>query len=241
MDTTSRTTAIPAIGVQGDARNGVTVKSERELGLMWEAGQIVGLAHKVLRAQVAAGMTTRELDAIAEREIVALGGKPAFKGYRGFPATLCVSINSEIVHGIPGDTVIAEGDLVSMDLGAIVGGLYGDAAITVPIGTVPEELTALLEACGVDGKAGERLLKLGSHNKLLVRVKEDLYYTPDILVDIEARLRNYLQDNERITVIDFKELVGVNRKHAVDLLETFDAEKVTLRLEDHRLLRQRGA
>ena len=84
-------------------------------------------------------------------------------------------------------------------------------------------------------------MKLGSHNKLLVRVKEDLYYTPDILVDIEARLRKYLQDNERITVIDFKELVGVNRKHAVDLLEHFDAEKVTLRLEDHRVLRQRGA
>ena len=146
MDTMSRTTATPAIGVQGDARTGVTVKSQRELDLMWEAGQIVGLAHKVLRASVAAGMTTRELDAIAEREIVALGGKPAFKGYRGFPATLCVSINSEIVHGIPGDTVIKEGDLVSMDLGAIVGGLYGDAAITVPIGAVPEELTALLEA-----------------------------------------------------------------------------------------------
>ena len=108
-------------------------------------------------------------------------------------------------------------------------------------GVQPPRRTALLDACGVDGKAGERLLKLGSHNKLLVRVKDDLYYTPDILVDIETRLRNYLQDNERITVIDFKELVGVNRKHAVDLLEHFDAEKVTLRLEDHRVLRQRGA
>ncbi len=145
MDTTSRTTPIPAIGVREGAGTGVTVKSQRELDLMWEAGQIVGLAHKVLRSSVAAGMTTRELDAIAEREIVALGGKPAFKGYRGFPATLCVSINSEIVHGIPGGAVIEEGDLVSLDLGAIVGGLYGDAAITVPVGPVPDELIALLE------------------------------------------------------------------------------------------------
>ncbi len=145
MDTTSRTTPIPAIGVREGAGTGVTVKSQRELDLMWEAGQIVGLTHKVLRASVAAGMTTRELDAIAEREIVALGGKPAFKGYRGFPATLCVSINSEIVHGIPGGAVIEEGDLVSLDLGAIVGGLYGDAAITVPVGPVPDELIALLE------------------------------------------------------------------------------------------------
>ena len=145
MDTTSRTTPIPAIGVREGAGTGVTVKSQRELDLMWEAGQIVGLAHKVLRSSVAAGMTTRELDAIAEREIVALGGKQAFKGYRGFPATLCVSINSEIVHGIPGGAVIEEGDLVSLDLGAIVGGLYGDAAITVPVGPVPDELIALLE------------------------------------------------------------------------------------------------
>ena len=146
MDTTSRTTTTPAIGVRQGAGTGVTVKSKRELDLMWEAGQIVGHAHNVLRSSVAAGMTTRELDAIAEREIVALGGKPAFKGYRGFPATLCVSINDEIVHGIPGGAVIEAGDLVSLDLGAIVGGLYGDAAITVPVGPVPDELTALLEA-----------------------------------------------------------------------------------------------
>ncbi len=145
MDTTSQASATPALGVQQSAGTGITVKSQRERDLMWEAGQIVGLTHKVLRASVAAGMTTGELDAIAEREIVALGGKPAFKGYRGFPATLCVSLNSEIVHGIPGATVIREGDLVSLDLGAIVGGLYGDAAITVPVGEVSDELTALLE------------------------------------------------------------------------------------------------
>ena len=146
MDTTSQASTTHALGVRQDAATGITVKSRRELDLMWEAGQIVGLVHKILRAAVAAGMTTLELDVIAEREIVALGGKPAFKGYRGFPATLCVSLNDEIVHGIPGGAVIREGDLVSLDLGAIVGGLYGDAAITVPVGEVSDELTALLEA-----------------------------------------------------------------------------------------------
>ena len=78
---------------------------------------------------------------IAEREIRGMGGKLAFKGYRGFPATLCVSLNEEIVHGIPSrDRVIKDGDLVSLDLGAIVGGLYGDAAITVAVGEVSDEL-----------------------------------------------------------------------------------------------------
>ena len=88
---------------------------------------------------------------VAEREIRGMGGKPAFKGYRGFPGTLCVSLNEEIVHGIPSrDRVIKDGDLVSLDLGAIVGGLYGDAAITVAVGEVPDALRKLLEV----GEAG---------------------------------------------------------------------------------------
>lgn len=135
----------------GAPANGVTIKTQAELDLMYEAGQIVGKTHLVLKASVRAGMTTQDLDAIAEREIRGLGGKPAFKGYRGFPATLCVSLNHEIVHGIPSrDRVIEGGDLVSMDLGAIVGGLYGDAAVTVAVGEVSAALEQLLEA----GEAG---------------------------------------------------------------------------------------
>ena len=160
MDTSSHIEAVPALRTQRSG-SGITVKSQRELDLMWEAGQIVGLTHNVLRASVAAGMTTRELDAIAEREIVALGGTPAFKGYRGFPATLCVSVNEQIVHGIPGAAVLEEGDLVSMDLGAIVGGLYGDAAITVPVGAVSAELVALLEAGEASLWAGIGQVKAG--------------------------------------------------------------------------------
>lgn len=117
---------------------------------MWEAGQIVGKTHQVLRRSVAPGISTLELDAIAEREIRGMGGTPAFKGYRGFPGTLCVSVNDEIVHGIPGGRVVEDGDLVSLDLGAIVGGLYGDAAITVSVGEPSEALQRLLDA----GEAG---------------------------------------------------------------------------------------
>ncbi len=105
-------------------------------------------------------------------------------------------------------------------------------------GVQPPRKTALFGACGVDEKAGLRLLKLGSHNNLLVRVKDDLYYTPDVLEDIKDKLRAYLKQKEQITVIDFKELMDISRKHAIDLLEHFDAERITLRLENHRVLRQ---
>ncbi|MEE8517990.1 MAG: type I methionyl aminopeptidase, partial [Dehalococcoidia bacterium] len=90
--------------------------------------------------------TTADLDAIAEKEIVSFGAIPAFKGYRGFPATLCVSINEEIVHGIPSDRVIREGDVVGLDLGAIVDGLYGDSALTVAVGEVSEETSKQMDA-----------------------------------------------------------------------------------------------
>ena len=124
------------IGARERAGSGITVKSQRELNRMVEAGRITGVTLLKLRDSIAAGMTTEELDAIAEREIRALGGVPAFKGYRGFPATLCVSVNEEIVHGIPGGRVIREGDVVGLDLGAIVDGLYGDSALTVAVGDV---------------------------------------------------------------------------------------------------------
>ena len=112
---------------------------------MREAGRVVALTIEALKKAIQPGMRTRELDVVAFREIQRLGAKPAFKGYRGFPATICVSINNQIVHGIPGDRVIQEGDLVSLDVGAIVDGLYGDAAVTVGVGRVTPQATALLE------------------------------------------------------------------------------------------------
>ena len=124
---------------------GITIKSLDELESMRHAGAIVGATLVVLKEAVAPGMTTRELDVVASREIKRLGGKPAFKGYRGFPATICASVNNEIVHGIPGERVIEEGDLVKMDVGAIVDGFIGDAAVTVGAGETSGEARALIE------------------------------------------------------------------------------------------------
>lgn len=98
----------------------------------------------VLQQKVAPGMTTGELDAIAEREIRARKVKPAFKGYRGFPACLCISVNDQIVHGIPGGRVLQEGDVVSIDAGVIYKGFYSDSAVTVALGHVSEDVQRLI-------------------------------------------------------------------------------------------------
>ena len=112
---------------------------------MRRAGAVVAATVKALLQAVEPGMTTRHLDNVAAREIKRLGAKPAFLGYRGFPATICTSINEEIVHGIPGDRVIREGDLVKMDVGAIVDGLYGDSAVTVAAGRVADDAQELID------------------------------------------------------------------------------------------------
>jgi methionyl aminopeptidase len=124
---------------------GITIKSEKEMVAMRSAGAVVGATLTVLEEAVRPGIKTRELDAVAYKEIIRLGGKPAFKGYRGFPATLCTSVNDEIVHGIPGDRVLQEGDLVKMDVGAVVDGFIGDAAITVAVGGVSREAKDLMQ------------------------------------------------------------------------------------------------
>ena len=133
------------IGVGERTGNGITIKNQRELDRMMGAGRITGLVLLKLRDSIAAGMTTADMDAIAEREIRALGGLPAFKGYRGFPATLCISLNEQIVHGIPGGRVIQNGDIVGLDLGAIVDGMYGDSALTVAVGETKDEIKAQME------------------------------------------------------------------------------------------------
>ena len=112
---------------------------------MRRAGEVVCATLAVLREAVRPDMQTRELDAIAELEIRRLGAKPAFKGYRGFPCTICASVNEEIVHGIPGERVIREGDLVKMDVGAVVDGFIGDAAITVGVGRISDEAADLVD------------------------------------------------------------------------------------------------
>ena len=124
---------------------GITIKSPQEMDAMRRAGEIVGSTLTVLQKAVKPGLKTQDLDTIAEKHIRKLGGKPAFKGYRGFPATICSSINQEIVHGIPGDRVINEGDLIKMDVGAVFDGFIGDAAITVGVGSISSQAEDLIE------------------------------------------------------------------------------------------------
>ena len=125
---------------------GVIIKSAEEIAVMRQAGKIVATVLKILSRQVKPGMKTKELDTIAAREAKKLGATPSFKGYRGFPANLCVSVNDEIVHGIPGNRVLCDGDIVSLDFGAIFNGFQGDAAVTVGVGEVNNAAKQIMEA-----------------------------------------------------------------------------------------------
>lgn len=142
----------------------IELKSAREIAIMRRAGAMVAQVLQHVRAIVRPGMTTQDLDAEAVRRLKSLGGEPAFKGYKGFPATLCTSVNEEVVHGIPGPRRLREGDIVGLDYGVRLDGLYADAAITVPVGTIGSETERLLRvteealARGIAAaRAGERL------------------------------------------------------------------------------------
>ena len=123
----------------------ITIKSDQEIAIMRQAGRIVATVLGVLSKQVRPGMKTKELDVIAAGELERLGAKPSFKGYRGFPANLCVSVNDEIVHGIPGERILNEGDVVSLDFGVIFKGFQGDAAVTVGVGEISPQAEQLME------------------------------------------------------------------------------------------------
>jgi methionyl aminopeptidase len=125
---------------------GIYIKSEDEIAAMKLAGAIVAKILKKLGERVEPGLRTRELDAIAERELKIAGATSSFKGYHGYPATTCVSINDEIVHGIPGERILREGDIISIDFGAIYNGFQGDAAMTVPVGKISKQASELMEA-----------------------------------------------------------------------------------------------
>jgi methionyl aminopeptidase len=126
----------------------IQIKTPGQIAAMREAGLVVSHTLDVLADAVEPGITTADLDAIAEREIRGAGAVPSFKGYHGYPATICTSVNEQIVHGIPSDaTRLAAGDLISIDCGAIVDGWHGDAARTVGVGPIDDELADLLRAC----------------------------------------------------------------------------------------------
>src|SRR5437867_5758551 len=123
----------------------VYLRDRSEIEAIRAAARLVAGTLRLLGGAVRPGVTTAELDQLAESFIRDHGGRPAFKGYRGFPASICASINDEVVHGIPGPRRLAEGDIVGIDVGVEMDGFYGDSAITFPVGRVSDEATRLLQ------------------------------------------------------------------------------------------------
>ncbi len=123
----------------------ITLKSSHEIELMRQAGKITAAARALAGAMVAPGITTREIDKAVRRFIKSKGAQPSFLGYNGFPASVCVSVNDEVIHGIPGDRVLREGDVVSIDVGAFKDGYHGDCAGTYPCGRIDPEAARLIE------------------------------------------------------------------------------------------------
>ena len=130
---------------------------------MREAGRIVAIVHDKLKKEIKPGITTGELDKIAVSIFQEHGARASFKGYRGFPASICTSVNEEVVHGIPGNRVLKEGDIVAIDAGAIYNGFQGDAAITVEVGKVSQEAHALAETTKGALEAGITMARAGAH------------------------------------------------------------------------------
>lgn len=123
----------------------IHIRSEREIELLKIAGEITGSTHLYLKPYIKPGITTKELDRLAYDYIKSRGATPSFLNYEGFPATLCISINDEVVHGIPDDRRLKEGDIVSIDIGACYKGYHGDSAWTYPVGNVSDEKLLLLD------------------------------------------------------------------------------------------------
>ncbi|MCP3029586.1 type I methionyl aminopeptidase [Halobacillus sp. A5] len=142
----------------------IICKTPRELEIMREAGRIVALTHREMKKNIQPGVTTGELDRIADQFIRSMDAIPSFKGYNGFRGSICASVNEELVHGIPGDRVLNEGDIISIDIGAKYQGYHGDSAWTYAVGTVDEDTSELLRVTEIslwkgldEAKPGVRL------------------------------------------------------------------------------------
>ncbi|GAA0137975.1 type I methionyl aminopeptidase [Paenibacillus woosongensis] len=137
----------------------IICKSETELGFMREAGRIVAETHRLMAQSIEPGITTGELDQIADKYIRSQGAVPSFKNYNGFPYSICASVNEELVHGFPGKRKLNEGDIISLDIGAEYRGFHGDSAWTYPVGKISEEAKRLLEVTEGSLFAGLELVK----------------------------------------------------------------------------------
>ena len=140
----------------------ITIKSNREIEIMKEAGRITALAHRKVAEAIAPGISTLELDKIAEKTIRDCGAIPSFKGYGGFPGSICASINNVVVHGIPKKNIkLKDGDIISIDIGACYKGYHGDSAMTHPVGNVSPEKLRLIEVTKQSFYEGIKFAKVG--------------------------------------------------------------------------------
>lgn len=141
----------------------VTIKSNEQIEAMRIAGRITGETLNIVEAHIKPGITTKDLDTIAEKFILSKGAKPSFKGYYGYPASICASVNHEVVHGIPSDRVLMEGDIVSIDVGAFINGYHGDAARTFAVGKISDENQRLIDVTRESFFAGIKFAKCGNY------------------------------------------------------------------------------
>ncbi len=139
----------------------IIIKSKKEIEFMKEAGKIVAETHELLKEAITPGISTLELDKIAEENIRKYNAIPSFKGYGGFPASICASINDQVVHGIPGNQIVKEGDIISIDIGAYYKGYHADAAKTHGVGIISEENRKLIEVTKESFYEGIKFAKLG--------------------------------------------------------------------------------
>ena len=164
----------------------IIIKNDKEIDLMRKAGKIVAETLLVVEKNIKPGITTAELDRIAEEFITKHGAKPSFKGLYGFPASLCISVNEQVVHGIPGRYVLKEGDIVSVDCGAIIDGYHGDAARTFAVGNISEEAQKLIEVTKESFFKGLEAAKVGNN-----------------LTDISNEIQKYIEASGFSVVRDF--------------------------------------
>ncbi|MGH2542961.1 MAG: type I methionyl aminopeptidase [Ardenticatenaceae bacterium] len=141
----------------------IVLKSAREIKLMREAGRLVAETHEIVKEQLRPGITTRQLDSLIDNYIRKRGGIPSFKGYLGFPASACISVNEELVHGIPGPRRLKEGDIVSIDIGAILRGYHGDSGWSYAVGDVCDEIKRLFEVTERSLWGGIAQARAGKH------------------------------------------------------------------------------
>lgn len=157
----------------------IIVKSRREIEVMKEAGKIVAYTHEIVKENIKPGISTRELDEIAEKTILKYGAIPSFKGYGGFPGTICSSINEEVVHGIPSQRILLDGDIISIDVGAYIKGYHGDAARTHGVGKIADEARRLIDVTRNSFYEGLKYCKEGYR-----------------LSDVSHAIQNYVEENK---------------------------------------------